>query len=409
MQPESGSQNRIDTPLPTGHLPGIMPSRWHRFRLQWFLATRALGFSTAFTDRLYAIYLGHSKVIHFRDGHPVYSLSTPALYSKPAANMLARTLYRGIQNRNLPNLMSFAVTDVCNARCGHCSFYEAVDDPSRTPMTLAQCRDAIRAAQDLGVSMINFVGGEPLKRPDLPQILQSVDKDRSATSLFTNGWALPEMARTLRESGLDGVYVSLDAADAVEHDRIRGLPGLFERGLRGLDGALATGMSVGISMCLTPEAFAAGEFERMVELARARGVHELIVFDAMPSGRLRDRADLLDNEGWKEDLMARADVYNRDLRYPGVLIHAYTVSHRSVGCSCGTSYFYLTPYGDVSSCDFNHHPFGNILEEPMHVVWERMTSDETYRQAKWGGCKVKDSEFLARRAAAAEPGGCPVG
>ena len=101
---------------------------WHKLRLKWFLATKALSFSSAFTERLYKIYLNHSKVIHFRDGHPVFSLSTPALYSKPAANMMARTLYRGIQNKNMPNLMSFAVTDVCNAHCGHCSFYEGIAD-----------------------------------------------------------------------------------------------------------------------------------------------------------------------------------------------------------------------------------------------------------------------------------------
>lgn len=375
-------------------------------RLKWFLATRALGFSTAFTDRLYAIYLGHSKVIHFRDGHPVYSLSTPALYSKPSANMMARTLYRGIQNRNMPNLMSFAVTDVCNARCGHCSFYEAVDDPARTPLTLPQCQDAIRAAQELGVSMINFVGGEPLKRPELLQILAGVDKDISATSMFTNGWALAGMARGLRDAGLDGISVSLDATEAAEHDRIRNLPGLFERALQGLDAALESGMSVGIATCLTPEGFAAGEFERMVEFARRRGAHELTVFDAMPSGRLGERADLIDNGAWLEDLIKRAAVYNRDPRYPGVLIHAYTVSHRSVGCACGTSYFYLTPYGDVTSCDFNHRPFGNILKEPLHVVWERMSSDESYRQAKWGGCKVKDSEFVSKPHSHGVSAGC---
>src|SRR3989338_11394913 len=97
-------------------------------RLQWFLAKKALSFSTEFTDRLYKIYLGHNKVVHFRDGHPVYSLSTPAIYSKPAANMVARTLYRSIQNKNVPNLMSLAVTDVCNAECSFCSFYESVQD-----------------------------------------------------------------------------------------------------------------------------------------------------------------------------------------------------------------------------------------------------------------------------------------
>lgn len=310
---------------------------------------------------------------------------------------MARTLYRSIQNKNMPNLMSFAVTDVCNARCGHCSFYEGIEDVTRKPMNLEECRQVIRVAQELGVSIINFVGGEPLKRPEILEIIRAVDKDLSATSLFTNGWALPELARGLREAGLDGVYVSLDSADAATHDSIRKLPGLFERGVRGIAAALKTGMSVGISMCLTPDRFADGEFERMVEFARKLGVHELTVFDAMPSGRAQDQADLIDNEAWKEDLIQRSERYNRDSSYPGILIHAYTVSHRSVGCSCGTSYFYVTPYGDITSCDFNNRGFGNMLEEPLYVIWDRMTSHEAYREAKWGGCKVKDSQFMEEK------------
>lgn len=311
--------------------------------------------------------------------------------------MFARTLYRGIQNRNMPNLMSFAVTDVCNAKCGHCSFYEAIDDKTRKPMTLSECRNLIRAAQELGVSMINFVGGEPLKRPEILEIIRSVDKNLSATSLFTNGWALPDLAQGLREAGLDGVYVSLDSAESGEHDRIRALPGLFERGLRGLDAALNTGMSVGIATCLTPESFEKGEFERMVEFAKKRGVHEIVIFDAMPSGRLKNHSELIDNEEWKEDLIRRSERFNADPSYPGILVHAYTMSHRSVGCSCGTSYFYATPYGDISSCDFNHRGFGNILEEPLHTIWDRMTSDKAYQKSKWGGCKVRDSHFVATK------------
>ena len=263
---------------------------WYQWRLKWFLATKALSFSSALTERLYKIYLNHSKVIHFRDGYPVFSLSTPALYSKPAANMMARTLYRGIQNKNIPNLMSFAVTDVCNARCGHCSFYEGIADAGRRMMNLEECKRAIRLAQELGVSMINFVGGEPLKRPEIFDIIRSVDKGLSATSLFTNGWALAEMSAGLRKAGLDGVYVSLDSADAANHDAVRGLDGLYEKALLGIESALKTGMSVGISICLTPERFAGGEFERMLELARDLGVHEVTVFDAMPSGRAKHQA-----------------------------------------------------------------------------------------------------------------------
>lgn len=373
-----------------------MDSWLNRLRLRWFMATKALGYGTDFVEVLYRIYLNHSKIIHFRDGYPVYSLSTPALFSKPAAHFIARTLYRGIQNRNLPNLMSIAVNDACNAQCGHCSFYNGVDDPHRQPMTLPQFEHAIRAAQDLGVSVINLVGGEPLLRPDLAGIIRAVDKDRSTVLLFTNGWHLADRAAELRRAGLDSVYVSLDAADPQRHDGLRQTPGLFDRAVVGLKVAKKLGFSVGISATLTPEAYQSGELKRLVELGRSLGVHEVLVFDALPSGRLQHREDLIDNGDWVEAMIQSAVPYNQDDRYPGVVFSAYISSHRSVGCSCGTSYFYLSPYGDVMSCDFNHATFGNVLEEPLWKVWQRLSSNPDFAQAKWGGCKVKDSEFLQK-------------
>jgi MoaA/NifB/PqqE/SkfB family radical SAM enzyme len=105
----------------------------------------------------------------------------------------------------------------------------------------------------------------------------------------------------------------------------------------------------------------------------------------------------MDNNEWKEEMIRASEKYNADWNYPGVLIHAYSTSHRSVGCSCGTSYFYITPYGDMTSCDFNHRSFGNVLEEPLYQVWEKLTSHAAYKEAKWGGCKVKDSVFLNDR------------
>lgn len=373
-----------------------MDSWLNQLRLRWFLVTKALGYGTDFVEVLYRIYLNHSKIIHFRDGYPVYSLSTPALFSKPAAHFIARTLYRGIQNRNLPNLMSIAVNDACNAHCGHCSFYNGVDDPQRQPMTLGQFEQAIGAAQDLGVSVINLVGGEPLLRPDLAGIIRAVDKNRSTVLLFTNGWHLADRAAELRRAGLDSVYVSLDAADPQRHDAQRQTPGLFERAVAGLKVAQRLGFSVGLSATLTPEAYQSGELKRLVELGKSLGVHEVLVFDALPSGRLQHRADLIDNGDWVEAMIQSAVPYNQDHRYPGVVFSAYISSHRSVGCSCGTSYFYLSPYGDVMSCDFNHAIFGNVLEEPLWKVWQRLSSHPDFAQAKWGGCKVKDSESLQK-------------
>jgi len=251
----------------------------------------------------------------------------------------------------------------------------------------------IQDTQDLGVSVINFVGGEPLMRDDLPEIIKSVDKDFSTTILFTNGWNLLERAKELKQAGLDSVYISIDAAIASKHDQFRQKPGLFDKAIAGIRKAKQLGFSCGISTTMTPESFADGELDRIIELGKSIGIHEILVFDALPSGRYKERLDLVDNYNWVEEMINSAKKYNQNPNYPGVVFFAYFSSYKSVGCSCGTSYFYVSPYGDIMSCDFNHAKFGNILEQPLWKIWDRLTNLPEFCQAKWGGCKIKDSEF----------------
>ncbi len=381
-----------------------MPRVWERLRLKWFMATRGLDYAADFNEILYRIYLNHQKIIHYRDGRPVYSLSTPALYSKPAANFLSRTLYRTIQNRNLPNLMSLAVNDACDAGCEHCSFFAGVEEKERAILSLDEARGVIADGQDLGVSVINFVGGEPLLREDLPELIRAVDKDLSTTVLFTNGSQLEARAPELRRAGLDSVYMSIDASDEGRHDAFRRAPGLFEKALRGVETAVRAGFSTGFSVTMTPESWRQGELGKIIEVAREAGVHEVLVFDALPTGRYKDREDLVDNGEWVEEMMRSVEGFNRDRDYPGIVFFAYMTSYRSVGCSCGTSYFYVSPYGDIMSCDFNHAKFGNALEEPLWKIWERLSTSPGFCQAKWGGCKIKDSESRKMQQVAAGPG-----
>lgn len=375
----------------------------NKLRLKWFMASRTLGYTYDYVEHLYQIYLNHHKVIHYREGFPVYSLSTPALFSKPAAHFLARSLYRTIQNKNMPNLMSFAVNDVCDAACEHCSFFSGVDDKSRTVLTLSQAQRVIREGQQLGVSVINFVGGEPLLRDELPQLIASVDKDLSTTVLFTNGSHLYERAAELKKAGLDSVYISLDYADAARHDQFRGKKGLFEQAVKGIGRARALGMSTGISCTITPEAFYEGELTRLIELGKRIGIHEVLVFDALPTGRYKHRSDLVNNTAWVDEMIDSLTPYNQDPGYPGAVAFAYMTSHRSVGCSCGTSYFYISPYGDVMSCDFNHAKFGNVLDAPLYRIWDELTSQPDFMHAKWGGCKIKDAEYLAKETVSTGP------
>ena len=368
----------------------------NKLRLKWVMTTKSMGHGQDFLHQLYKQYLNHNKIIHWRKGLPVYSGSTPPAFSKPAAHFLARKMMSVIQNRPFPNLMSFAINDICNARCEHCSFFDEHDRPELPVVTLDEATNIIKQAQDLGVSVINFVGGEPLMRKDLPDILRSVDKDRSSTLLFTNGWFLKKQAKTLKDAGLDTVYVSIDNATPEGHNEHRKLKGLFQRAMEGLQEAKKVGLTTGLSCCVFEDDLDNGNFDALMQLGKDMDVHEIIVFDAMPSGRMKDRQDLIGKPDVIDRLIARIQEYNAIEDFPGVLSYSYATSWESTGCCGGTAYFYVTPYGEICCCDFNPAKLGDLREEPLWKVWDNAQKDPEFGSATWGGCKTKDPAYRAK-------------
>jgi len=295
------------------------------------------------------------------------------------------------QNRTLPNMVDIAITDKCNCDCLHCSFKSMKD--KRKEMTTEQVKDVIRQSQDIGVTVINFLGGEPLLRNDILEILKSVDKKRSTTLMFTNGWFLEKYARNLKIAGLDSINVSLDHYIPKEHDRIRGREGLFEHAIKGIIAAKKAKLTVAISCCIDKKALNDGVLIKIIELAKKLKVNEVIVFDAIPTGAIADRKDLIGNKEWIEEILNISGKYNNRYDYPSVYPYAHVRSYKSLGCCGGTSFFYITPYGDICPCDFNPVIFGNILETPLYILWDKLNSNEHFSKSSWNGCKLQDIKY----------------
>jgi len=344
----------------------------------------------------YRLYLGHSKIIGTIDGYNAYSLSTPPFLSKASANYLSRILNKAIQNRPLPDSMSLAITAHCNAKCEHCSFMGCYPQPPTTQLSLSEIKNVIAQAQSLGVSMINLVGGEPLLRQDLPEIISSINKDLSSTVLYTNGYFLEEAAADLKKSGLNGVYVSLDYPEAKRHDAFRKINGLFQKALAGLKAAQKAKLLTGLSICLGKKEFEQGHFDEMVKLSKELGVNEIIVFDFTPAGNYKNRLDLIGERDWIDSLIAKADEYNSKSGTPGILVYSRFASHLGLGCAGGVRYFYVSPFGDIFPCDFNHVSFGNIRKTELYKIWDKMSGNPEFRKSKWGGCRLKDPSFNGR-------------
>ncbi len=125
-------------------------------------------------------------------------------------------------------LVAIDVTGRCNLRCTHCynADYLAQElSPQRVHNILTSTPAPWK---------MYFLGGEPLLRDDILAILEQSVALGHPTSLATNGTRILKVgAERLLQTGVTEIYLSLDGADALHNDVIRGR-GRFEEAVEGL-------------------------------------------------------------------------------------------------------------------------------------------------------------------------------
>jgi MoaA/NifB/PqqE/SkfB family radical SAM enzyme len=117
-----------------------------------------------------------------------------------------------------PVLCNYYVTYRCNAKCAFCDIWEK---PSPY-ITLADVEANLRDLKRLGVSVIDFTGGEPLLHRQLPEFLGLAQQLGFITTVTTNGLLYPKNAEKLRGK-VDMLHFSLDSIDRATHDKGRGV------------------------------------------------------------------------------------------------------------------------------------------------------------------------------------------
>jgi len=128
--------------------------------------------------------------------------------------------------RGRPHTLSHLVTQACNGSCRTCLWRAGTDVDARE-LDTAAVRWLYAEAGRAGLAQVVVWGGEPLLRQDLPELLLAARRAGLFVTLITNGWLLGQRWPELR-GAVDALILSLDDVGEA-HDRLRGLPGLFER------------------------------------------------------------------------------------------------------------------------------------------------------------------------------------
>lgn len=139
--------------------------------------------------------------------------------------------------------LRISVTEQCNLACVYCKprtgALERAEPPGMSRNELVQIAQVFTS---LGIRKVRLTGGEPLMRRDLETIVAGISPEvEGRVHLTTNGIHLARRARGLRDAGLCGVNVSLDAAERGAFERLTRKDGL-SRVMAGIEAARSAGL-----------------------------------------------------------------------------------------------------------------------------------------------------------------------
>lgn len=139
--------------------------------------------------------------------------------------------------------LRISVTELCNLRCRYCMPMEGVCKKAHEEMlTEDELVQAVEVAAGLGIRKVRVTGGEPLVKKNIVSICRRIAAVPGIKELCmtTNGVMLPELARPLREAGVQRLNISLDTLDAEKYAYITRI-GRLEDAIAGIEAALAAG------------------------------------------------------------------------------------------------------------------------------------------------------------------------
>jgi AdoMet-dependent heme synthase len=195
-----------------------------------------------------------------------------------------------------PMIVYWELTNACGLACRHCRA-TAMPDPApgelTTEQAIAVLDDIVGFAGD-GEALPHLVmtGGDPLKRPDLAELVAAANARGIGVSLAPA--VTPLLTREklfwMKEIGVQAISLSLDGSTAEFHDGVRMVPGTFDATLEALDIAAEAGLPVQVNTLVT--AVTAADLPAVFELLSKHTLMQWSLFFLISIGRGSELTEL---------------------------------------------------------------------------------------------------------------------
>ncbi len=282
-----------------------------------------------------------------------------------------------------PTQIHLSVTDRCFLPCLHCDIWknDTVDLDGQVWL------DALdRLSQWVGPASVNFVGGEPLLRKDLEQLMARAVQLGNTVTFNTNGWLVtPKRAQGISEAGVSIAYVSMDGVRPATVDHSRGRAGSWDKAMQAFALFDAHASPRVVVTCIL-NGRNAEEIPELIQFVRDRD-YQLVVqplyqnFGEVEYDPYWFKKSVL----WPTDLQAidaAVDLLIEERRRGGPVCNAVgqlaamkpyfrdPVTFNGLTCKAGHSDISFDPQGNIRLCYFLE-PVATVFDmAPLAAIWD---------------------------------------
>jgi pyrroloquinoline quinone biosynthesis protein E len=315
------------------------------------------------------------------------------------------------------------LTHRCPLHCPYCS--NPLELIARDgEMSTEQWKSVLSQARELGVLQVHMSGGEPLARPDLPELVEHASGLGCYVNLVTSGLGLTEKRLAdLVARGIAHIQLSVQAAEAGRADRLAGTRAHDHKiAVAALIKAAELPLSVNVVLHKENHDQLGG----IIELAERLGADRLELANTQYYGwALRNRDALMPTSEQLETAEPLVRAATERLRDRMQIIYVVADYYERYPKPCmygwGARQLTIAPDGTVLPCPaasaIKTLELDNVRDTALAEIWYRSSSFNAYRGEDWmsepcrtcdrrgldfGGCRCQ-AFLLTGDAAATDP------